>query len=805
MPIALIKFLQHSCTKASLVHEWLLNYWSQRNHWRDLKHIEAERNAAEIALKQSEARYRAIVEDQTELICRALPDTTILFVNDAYCRYFEVQYEDIIGKPFLPFIHIEDQEKVTQRIQSLSLTKPFITSENREVINGETRWMQWIDRAIFDELGNIVEIQAVGRDITTLKQTEAALRKSERALLQAQHIAQLGSWEVDIATRESIWSEEVFRILGLDPVQSQASFNNFIKRVPVEEHPLVIKALQTMGTDGTPCNIEHRIQRPDGSIRHVVSRGEAIINDQHQVVKLYGTILDITGRKQAEAALQESNARFQQLAETVREGFFIFETTTSQYSYLNPACISISGMPLAPSQADQDYTRGMTHWFNNIHPDDRDRIEQALQAERQGKNFDQDYRFIRPDGEIRWLRSKAFPIQDQTGTVIRIVGTVEDITDRKQSEEALRNSEELFRRAFDDAPIGISLVSPTGQFLKVNTFYCEMLGYTEAELMKMTFSEITHPADLEPDLKGFQQLVNGEIRSFQMEKRYVAKQGTIIPVLMRTAPIRDKNGQIIYIVGHIQDIRDRLKVERMKDEFISVVSHELRTPLTSIRGALGILETGVFDTRPDKASHMLKIALNNSDRLVRLVNDILDLERLKSGKVQLVKQSCQIADLMQQAIDSLQPIADQSKITLSFAPLSAIVWADPDAIVQTLTNLLSNALKFSEPDGTVWLKAEMKNKQWETTSASSHSSPSTPCILFSVKDLGRGIPGDKLDVIFEQFQQVDVSDSRQKGGTGLGLAICRNIVQQHGGQIWVESTLGEGSTFFFTIPLASNP
>ncbi|EKQ66911.1 PAS domain S-box [Leptolyngbyaceae cyanobacterium JSC-12] len=771
---------------------WLAANWLETHALGIVRDV-SDRKATELALQQSEARYQAIVESQSELICRSLPDTTILFVNDAYCRYFGQQREDLLGKSFLPFVDIEDQNNVTQLMQSLSFTHPIRTSENRVVVNGKMRWVQWVNQALFDDQGTIIEIQTIGRDITELKQTAAAL--------------------------------------------------------------------------------------------------------------------------------QESNDRFRQFAEAVREGFFIFETATSQYSYLNPACINISGIPDDPSPADQDYVKGMTHWFKHIHPDDRDRIAQALQQEQRGKQFNEEYRFIRPDGELRWLRSQAFPIQDEHGKVVRIVGTVEDISDRKQveialqasearyraivedqseficryqpdntvtfanaaycryfgldpqtvvgsryeplifeadreqvsqlirsvswnnptvtienrvyshgevrwtqwqsraifneqgkfiefqavgrditeqrqMEEALRASEERFRRAFDDAPIGMSLVLPTGQFLRVNAHYCNLLGYTEAELLALTFQKVTHPADLEEDLKGFEELLSGKIHVFQMKKRYVTKQGVTVPVLMNTAPVRDQNGQVLYLVGHIQDIRDRLKVEQLKDEFISVVSHELRTPLTSIRGALGILETEILKDRPEKAKHMLRIALNNSERLVRLVDDILSLERLESGKVRLVMEPCQVADLMQQAVEGIQAIAEQAAIIFSVTPLSATMWASPDALVQTLTNLLSNAIKFSAPGSTVWLAAEFSS----LTLPSSPRYP-VPAVLFSVTDQGRGIPADKLNIIFEKFQQVDISDARKKAGTGLGLAICKNIVQQHGGQIWAESVLGKGSTFYFTVPL----
>ncbi len=183
---------------------------------------------------------------------------------------------------------------------------------------------------------------------------------------------------------------------------------------------------------------------------------------------------------------------------------------------------------------------------------------------------------------------------------------------------------------------------------------------------------------------------------------------------------------------------------------------------------------------------MLEIALIDTNRLVNLVNDILDLERLDSGRAVLEKTSCQAIDLMTRAVEGIQPIAKTQNITLTINLSEAQVWAAADAIIQTITNLLSNGIKFSPPHSTITLDAQMEGK----------------FVLFQVCDRGRGIPADKLEAVFGRFQQVDASDARDKGGTGLGLAICRSIIEQHGGKIWVESILGEGSTFYFTLPVA---
>jgi signal transduction histidine kinase len=296
---------------------------------------------------------------------------------------------------------------------------------------------------------------------------------------------------------------------------------------------------------------------------------------------------------------------------------------------------------------------------------------------------------------------------------------------------------------------------------------------------------LLHPDD-QPKLQDCIEQVSSNLnRSAQVELRYCCNAEIIVWGLMNLSLVRDADGQPLYYVAQIQDVTERRAIERIKNEFISIVSHELRTPLTAIRGFLGLLNTGMYDNRPDRAKRMLEQALINSDRLVRLVNDILDLERFDSGRAPLMMEPCDAGELMQRAVEGVQSIADEAAITLTVIPANISVWVAPDSIIQTLTNLLSNAIKFSPANSVITLMAQ----------------PQLDTVLFQVRDQGRGIPADKLKSIFERFQQVDISDSRQKGGTGLGLAICQSIVQQHDGNIWVESTIGAGSTFYFTVPM----
>lgn len=751
------------------------------------------------ALAESEEKFTIIFRSSPDLIAlTTLAEGRCVEANDSFFTVLEYSRESLIGQRLVDlgiWGDLSDRDRFREVLQQNGHVR------NLEV-HSQTRTGQLKTVLVSAELIEIngeTFVLGIGRDISDLKRGEAERKQAEEALRQGET---LNRATINALPDLIIRMNREGTYLDFKPTADFPLVAPNLKVGDNIRHILPLEAAQQRLAAIATALQTAEIQVYEFPLwldgQHLWQEARVMPLDRDEVLVV---IRDLTQRQQTEAALRQSETRFRELAETVREGFFVYETESAHYSYVNPAYEAMIGTSF------ESLYQGMSHWLNNIHPDDRDRIEVSLQQETQGENFDQEYRYIRPDGEVYWLRSKAFPIKNDTGDIVRVVGTVEDISDRKQLEAALRASEAQFRNAFDGAPIGVLLVSPTGQFLRANARYCDLIGYTEAELLTLTLQDITHPADLKADLEGLRHMMTGETRSHQMKKRYITKQGTTVPVLMSAAPILDQAGQPLYFVGHIEDIRDRLKVERMKDEFISVVSHELRTPLTSIRGSIGILESGVFNDRPEKAKQMLQIALNNSDRLVRLVNDILDLERLESGKVQLVMEQCQVTSLMQQAVDGVQAIADQSAITLSLTSLSATLWAAPDAIIQALINLLSNALKFSSSGDTIWLKAEMQQEEAaeiesRKSKVTSNFKPNTQnSILFSITDQGRGIPADKLELIFEQFQQVDVSDSREKGGTGLGLAICKNIVQQHGGQIWVESTLGKGSNFCFALPL----
>jgi PAS domain S-box-containing protein len=406
-----------------------------------------------------------------------------------------------------------------------------------------------------------------------------------------------------------------------------------------------------------------------------------------------------------------------------------------------------------------------------------------------------------------------------------------DISEQVRTEDKLRDLMRQSNSVLESVGDGIFGIDLDGNCTVVNPAASQMLGFKPDEILGRNMHALIHhtradgspyPAEESPIGNTIRDLdtvrVSNEVfwrkdgTSFPVE--YVARpqievepeappkiepkiesgilfatepkvQPKVEPEIDPAATDAKPAGKAVGVVVAFTDTTERRALDRMKDEFISTVSHELRTPLTSLRAALGLITGGSLDSRPQKLKQMLEIAAGNTDRLVRLVNDILELERIGSGKAELHSTMCSADDLFRRVAILQQTDASKVQIRITFNSHGVNVWADPDRILQTLTNLVSNAIKFSPP-GT---EIHLRSRRTDATEAE-----------IQVRDQGRGIPEDKLESIFERFHQVDASDSRTMGGTGLGLAICRSIVTQHGGRIWATSTMGKGSTFHFTLP-----
>ncbi|HEX8360210.1 MAG TPA: CHASE3 domain-containing protein [Longimicrobium sp.] len=394
----------------------------------------------------------------------------------------------------------------------------------------------------------------------------------------------------------------------------------------------------------------------------------------------------------------------------------------------------------------------------------------------------------REDGTLCFLdpRPRSTPFQEGDRDFLRILaqwmgGEIE----RVQAEAVLRGREERYRSLVESASDLIYTTDHEGRLTYVNPPFVKTVGFTEAQLLGR------------PALSLVREDQRREVQRFYREQWDEARPVSYnrIPIVTRDGReiwlgqnwvLLTEGGEVVGAQAVARDITRQYETERMKDEFLSVVSHELRTPLTAIRGSLGLLASGKMGTLQESGQRMLEIAARNTDRLVRLINDLLDLEKMASGKETLERRAVPAAEMVTQAAEVMRPMAAQAGVTLTTSAADATLWADPDRVLQVLTNLLSNAIKFSPAGGAVRLEGERVDDE----------------AVFRVRDEGRGIPADKLESVFERFHQVDSSDAREKGGTGLGLPIARKIAEQHGGRLWAESEWGKGSTFTLALPLS---
>jgi PAS domain S-box-containing protein len=417
-------------------------------------------------------------------------------------------------------------------------------------------------------------------------------------------------------------------------------------------------------------------------------------------------------------------------------------------------------------------------------------FEQEQDIIRTGRSItDLEETTVGPDQISRSYRTSKVPLRDGDNRIIGIAGVTVETTAQKRMEMELRASEEKFRIAMEHASIGMTLLEPSGRWLGVNKALADLLGYSQAELLEQNFRTVTHPDDLATSDQLVRQLLDGEIETYTIEKRYLRKNGDTVWAQLSASAVRNPDGSVKYLVAQIQDITERREVERVKNELISTVSHELRTPVTAIRGALGLLAGTMAAELPLKVRNLIDIANKNSERLILLVNDMLDIDKIASGKMQFDMRREFVAPMILSAIETNQPYADRFGVQIgtNAGDVDAQVRVDPARLQQVMSNLLSNAAKFSPVGGQVEVTLSVDDQTCRV----------------EVTDQGQGVSKDFAPLIFSKFSQADSSATRTKYGSGLGLHISREIITQMGGAIGFDSEPDKGATFWIELPLAA--
>jgi PAS domain S-box-containing protein len=414
---------------------------------------------------------------------------------------------------------------------------------------------------------------------------------------------------------------------------------------------------------------------------------------------------------------------------------------------------------------------------SRAHLEDHVRVKQgAADALASGRDYDIESRVVHPNGVVRHLKSVARITRDAQGRAVRMLGVTFDITERKHADEQ-------FRLAIEAAPTGMLLMDRNGSIVLVNAQIEKLFGYPRSELLGRPI-EMLVPDRLRANIPDFRKGSFSAAVARTVDLYGLRKDGSEVPIEIGLNPLPTSEGE--FVLSSIVDVSPRLELDRIRNEFVSTVSHELRTPLTSIRGSLGLLQSGAMGALPENAAEMVTIAYKNSGRLVRLINDILDIGTIDAGKLTLQMSIVPLAVLLQQSAEANAGFAEKCGVRFILEPVAAHdrVMADPDRLMQVVANLLSNAAKFSPAGAEVIIRVR-----------------SGPAIMrIEVEDSGAGIPEEFKAHVFEKFAQADASATRRFEGTGLGLSIARKLVEAMGGSIGFTSVLDQGTVFYVELP-----
>lgn len=490
--------------------------------------------------------------------------------------------------------------------------------------------------------------------------------------------------------------------------------------------------------------------------------------------------------------------RFQKLSERLPGFLYQYQLRPDGSSFYPYASSGIKNIyNLAPEDVREDAAIA----FSLLHPDDLPWVSQTISSS--AAKLTPWVATVRVNNPLRgliWIHAQAIPERLSDGSVLWH-GYIADITSLKQTELQLEATNSLRQAIFDAANFAIIATDTKGIIKMFNRGAEQMLGYCADELVDKTTPEPLHlpeeviarakkislelGSNIEPGFEVFIAKAR-EGNEDENEWTYVRKDGSQLPVMLAVSALRDSDGEVTGFLGIARDISEIKRIDTLKTEFISTVSHELRTPLTAISAALGLLTNNMLGALPEKAGDVIKVAHNNAQRLILLINDLLDMEKLVAGKMTFDFHALHIKELIEHALEANASYAEKYAVTYVLDPKSddATIHSDALRLQQVLANLLSNAAKFSPPNEIVTINIERHFGR----------------VRVSVSDKGAGIPDEFRARIFKKFSQADSSDSRRKGGTGLGLSICKETIERLGGRVGFESTQGQGSCFYFELP-----
>ena len=636
-------------------------------------------------------------------------------------------------------------------------------------------------------------------NISEQKLAEIAEQDAKERLDIALSAGEIGTWQWNVARDHLELSSRAFAFFGV-PADDEFSFAKMQTHLHPDDVEKIKTQVATAVRDKGEHDFEYRVIHPDSSLHMLMARGRAVVNDNGETTHLVGVVQDMTERKTATELLAQSTRKLKLALDAAKAGTWEWDVKGDKTVW-SDELYRVFGI------SREEYPASQKVWGELIHPEDQEIVKTGFEraiAER--GDFDLEHRILHR-GVVRWINSRGRGFFDEKGELSRTAGIIVNVTERKEREAERRVLEQRFQTMADSAPVLIWMIDAHKKRVWLNKPWLEWTGRTlEQELGDDWAQGIYHE-----DIAHYAEVIERSWENhepFSNEFRHRHHSGEYRWLLTRGRPLFKSSGEFEGFIGSCVDIeemkqaeaeRDQLlanertarseaeHVSRMKDEFLATLSHELRTPLNAILGWANLLRSGALEGA--EAEQGLEVIERNARLQAQLIEDLLDMSRVISGKMRLDVQRVELASIIDAAIESIQPASNAKELRFQrvLDPDAGLVMGDPNRLQQIVWNLLSNAVKFTPKSGRIQVVLKRVDSHVEIV----------------VSDSGVGITPYFLPHVFDRFRQADSSSTRQYGGLGLGLGIVRNLVELHGGTVQAISEGEEkGATFVVSLPLA---
>ncbi len=744
------------------------------------------------ARDQSEQLFRLLAQHSMDIIGRCAPTGVCSYISPSVETVLGYRPDEMIGVDIAFLVHPDDQPLLGETLARAEEAREsqLVTYRTRRK-NGEYGWFETTLTPIFHtETGEMYEVQLSGRDVTARRQADDALRASEERF---RHLAENAS---DLISRHApdgaflYASPSAFTLLGYTPAELVGTQS--MRLVHRDDRAHVIEQLAERPPNAVPgITVTCRMRHKDGHYIWMESTDRVLYDDGGEIVEFQSVSRNVSKRIYAEQALRASEERFRKIFEesplaiSVTDSDLRFEKVNRAFcdmlGYSEHELLSLTALDIThPADLPGTVTSARRLFAGEV---ETHHVEK---------------RYITKSGETIWTNLTASLIETGAAGTLSGIAMIEDITARRQVRDQLLASEERFRRVFEDGPVGMSITTQDLRFVRVNAAFCQMVGYSEAELMQMTVADISYPEEMAENLRVLRAMYEGEVPAFQLEKRYLTKSGATICAQVTSAMIQSAFDAPQFGLAIIEDITERKQAETalhdlaaLKSDFVALVSHELRAPLTNMNGAIELIGDRAGEL-PADTRRTLEILSQQTNRLTQLVASILDVSRLDAGQLPITLGPVAVDVIAAQAIAAVSAQEPAPNVRLTVLGPLPLAWADEVYVRQVIDNLIRNAVKHSAAAAAIAIELRATDEH----------------VLIFVTDNGRGIRIEEQQHIFDAFFRSPHAGATTDGH-GLGLYFARKLIEAQGGTIAVQSpayddAAAPGTRFSIRLPIAAD-